>query len=79
MTVIDFEDRKRQMADCGAQYHANEISADVFRASLTAMGMRRDDIRQMLDDNVPPPRCDAEQERYEASKEWLREFLKNDR
>lgn len=79
MTVIDFMQRKQQIADRGEQLRAGQITEDVFRASLAGMGLRRDDIAVMVDDNRPAPRFDHEQARYEASLDWLREYLAGER
>lgn len=75
MTVLSFRERAERIKAREDELRAREMTEDVFRASMFALGLRKDDIIHRLNACRPAPLRDAEEARYERSIEWLRDFL----
>jgi hypothetical protein len=73
--ILSFRERQERIKARADEYRSRESTEPTTSAALFAAGMRGDDIGHTLRSNEPTSRFDHEQARYEASIEWLREFL----
>lgn len=69
------QEREERVDARAGEFKRGLESEEQFRAYLFGMRYRGEDVRHKLNDNAPAPRVDFEATRYQASLEWLREFL----
>lgn len=76
--MIDWREQLERIDARGAEYRAGLISESVFAAALHAMRLRGDDVRHKMAEFAPPAPTGPtfQQARIEASRQWLKEYLK---
>jgi hypothetical protein len=73
--ILDFKERSERIKARAYEYRMGQASEAVTRARLFALKLRGEELNQVIRDNAPLRPYDSEEDRYNASLEWLRNYL----
>ena len=73
--MLTWQERQERIDARGAEYRAGCMSEEQFRAYLFSMNQRGEDIRHTMNEFAPPtPGPTFEDNRLDASRQWLKEY-----